>query len=133
MRMENCKLLVKGIVRSNNKFLIVAKWYDDCIANPYQWQFIDGSVGHGESPDAAVIRLIQEQTGITSEINRIIYTWSFMVGDTHKVGIAYDCIAEQDTIILSEDLNDAKWITREEFEQYIDNDRVLQDFLKAEY
>ncbi|MDK2807889.1 MAG: nucleoside triphosphatase [Clostridiales bacterium] len=131
--MEQCKLMVKGIVRSHDKFLIVAKWYDDCIANPYQWQFIDGDVEHGEAPDAAVMRLVLEQAGITAEINRIIYTWSFMIGDLHKVGIAYECIAEQDTVILSEELNDAKWISREEFAQYIDNDKVLEDFLKAEY
>lgn len=131
--MEVCKLLVKGIVRSNDKFLIVAKWYDDNISDPYQWQFVDGEVEHGESPDAAVIRLIEEQTGIHAEVDKILYTWSFMVGDTHKVGIVYDCIAEQDTIMLSEDLNDAKWIDRDEFEKYIDNKNLLNDLKKVEY
>ncbi len=131
--MKNCKLLVKGIVRCNDKYLIVAKWYDDCINEPVRWQFVDGEVEHGEAPDAAVVRLIAEQTGIAAEVNRIIYTWSFMVGDTHKVGIAYECLAEQDTVIFSEDLNDSKWITREEFEGYIYDERVLKDIGRVEY
>lgn len=131
--MENCEVLVKGLVRNQNSYLVVAKWYDDCIADPYKWQFIDGAVEHGESPDAAVIRTIAEQTGITAEINRIIYTWSVMVGDIHKVGIAYECLGEMDPVILSEDLNEFKWITREEFEEYIENKLVLEDLSRVEY
>lgn len=131
--MENCKLLVKGLVRNQDSYLVVAKWYDDCIANPYQWQFIDGVVEHGESPDAAVLRTITEQTGITAEINRVMYTWSFMVGDTHKVGIAYECLAEMDPVILSEELNDFKWIKKDEFEEYIENKLVLEDLSRVEY
>ena len=36
------RILVKGIVQKDNKFLIVEKWYDDNIVDPYQWEFVDG-------------------------------------------------------------------------------------------
>lgn len=130
--MKNCSLLVKGIVRSEDKYLILAKWYDDCIMDPYQWQFVDGTVDFGESPDAAVLRLIEEQTGLTAEIERILYTWSFTIEDTHKVGIAYVCIADTDPVILSEELNEARWVTREELKDYIYNQKVLADIERAE-
>lgn len=130
--MKNCSLLVKGIVRSEGKYLILAKWYDDCIMDPYQWQFVDGAVDFGESPDAAVLRLIEEQTGLNAEIERILYTWSFTIEDTHKVGIAYVCIADSSPVILSEELNDAHWVTREELKDYIDNQNVLNDIERAE-
>lgn len=130
--MKDCKVLVKGIVRSEDKYLIVAKWYDDCIMDPYQWQFIDGEVDFGESPDAAVLRLIGEQTGLTAEIEKILYTWTFTIEDTHKVGIAYVCIADSDLIILSEELNNAHWVTKEEFKDYIENQKVLEDIERAE-
>ena len=78
------RILVKGIVQKDNKFLIVEKWYDDNIVDPYQWEFIDGEAEFGESPDAAVVRIIQEQTGLTSVVDRILYTWTFMtVSYTH--------------------------------------------------
>lgn len=130
--MKNCNILVKGIVRSEDKYLILAKWYDDCIMDPYQWQFVDGGVDFGEAPDAAVLRHIEEQTGLTAEIYRILYTWSFTIEDTHKVGIAYVCMADSDPVILSEELNDFRWVTKEELKDYIDNPRVLEDIERAE-
>lgn len=130
--MKNCSVLVKGIVRSEDKYLILAKWYDDCIMDPYQWQFVDGAVEFGESPDAAVLRLIEEQTGLTAEIDRILYTWSITIEDTHKVGIAYVCISDTDPVILSEELSEARWVTREELKDFIDNPKVLEDIERAE-
>ena len=34
--MSKYRILVKGIVKKDNKFLIVERWYDDNIAAPYQ-------------------------------------------------------------------------------------------------
>ena len=76
------RILVKGIVQKDNKFLIVEKWYDDNIVDPYQWEFVDGEAEFGESPDAAVVRIIQEQTGLTSVVDRI---FSFRCLRRHSV------------------------------------------------
>ena len=80
--MNAYRILVKGIVKKDDRYLIVEKWYDDNIMDPYQWEFLDGEAEFGESPDVAVVRMIQEQTGLTAEIDRILYTWTFMVGST---------------------------------------------------
>ena len=125
--MEKYKILVKGIVKSDNKYLIIQKWYDDRISDPYQWEFIDGKVEFGESPDRAVIRIIGENTGVMAAINRIAYTWSFMVGDVCNIGIAYECIACSEEVYLSEELSNYAWIAKEEFSNYITNDMVLND------
>lgn len=130
--MKNCSILVKGIVRNEDRYLILTKWYDDCIMDPYRWQFVNGSVEFGESPDAAVLRLIEEQTGLTAEIERILYTWSFTIEDTHKVGITYVCIADNGPVILSEELNDARWVKKEEIGDYIENQNVIEDIERAE-
>lgn len=130
--MDKYKILVKGIVKYEGKYLIIEKWYDDRIINPYQWEFIDGKVNFGESPDKAVIRTINEQTGLLAEIDRILYTWSFMVGEVCNIGIAYSCLTEADSIILSEELNDFRWIPKEQISQFIENKAVLADIDKAE-
>ena len=52
--MNKYRILVKGIVQRDNKYLAVEKWYDDNIMEPYQWEFIDGEAEFGESPDKAV-------------------------------------------------------------------------------
>ncbi len=128
------RILVKGIVQKGNEFLTVQKWYDDNIADPYQWEFVDGEAEFGESPDAAVIRIIQEQTGLTAVVDRILYTWTFMIGNQCNLGISYLCITDmdEDGVVLSEDLHDAKWIGGEEFDQYIYNKRMLEDLERAE-
>ena len=106
------RILVKGIVKRGNRYLVVEKWYDDNIANPYQWEFIDGVAEFGESPDSAVVRIIQEQTGFTSVVDRILYTWTFMLGAECNLGLAYLCLTDmdEDSVILSEELHEAKWI-----------------------
>ena len=129
------RILVKGIVQKDNKFLIVEKWYDDNIVDPYQWEFIDGEAEFGESPDAAVVRIIQEQTGLTSVVDRILYTWTFMIGSECNLGLSYLCLTDmdEDTVVLSEDLNNAKWIEADEIEDYINNKRMIEDLKNAEF
>ena len=128
------RILVKGIVQKDNKFLIVEKWYDDNIVDPYQWEFVDGEAEFGESPDAAVVRIIQEQTGLTSVVDRILYTWTFMIGSECNLGLSYLCLTDmdEDTVVLSEDLNNAKWIEADEIEDYINNKRMIEDLKNAE-
>ena len=120
--------------RQDNKYLAVEKWYDDNIMEPYQWEFIDGEAEFGESPDKAVVRTIQEQTGLITEVDRVLYTWTFMIGSECNLGLAYLCRTEQneDEVVLSEELNDAKWIDYMDFEKYIHNKRMLEDLEKAE-
>lgn len=132
--MNKYRILVKGIVQRDNKYLAVEKWYDDNIMEPYQWKFIDGEAEFGESPDKAVVRTIQEQTGLITEVDRVLYTWTFMIGSECNLGLAYLCLTEQneDEVVLSEELNDAKWIDYMDFEKYIHNKRMLEDLEKAE-
>lgn len=128
------RILVKGILQRGDKFLIVEKWYDDNILHPYQWEFIDGVAEFGESPDAAVVRVIQEQTGFTAVVDRILYTWTVMIGSECSLGLTYLCLTDmdEDDVILSEDLNNATWITGDQFEEYIQNKRMLEDLERAE-
>lgn len=88
----------------------------------------------GESPDAAVVRIIQEQTGLTSVVDRILYTWTFMIGSECNLGLSYLCLTDmdEDTVVLSEDLNNAKWIEADEIEDYINNKRMIEDLKNAE-
>ena len=132
--MNKYRILVKGIVQRDNKYLAVEKWYDDNIMKPCQWEFIDGEAEFGKSPDKAVVRTIQEQTGLITEVDRVLYTWTFMIGSECNLGLAYLCLTEQneDEVVLSEELNDAKWIDYMDFEKYIHNKRMLEDLEKAE-
>ena len=129
--MEKYRILVKGIVQYEDKYLVVRRWFDDRLLEPYQWGFIDGTIDFGEAPDKAVLRCINEQTGLSATIERILYTWTFTTGETFNIGISYHCRVTFDEVVLSEELNESNWITKEELETYIDR-RVLNDIESAE-
>ena len=132
--MNNVCLRVKGIVRREDKFLVIKRWMDDRIPDPYIWEFVDGDVAFGESPDKAMKRIIRETLGVEGAIQRISYTWSQMIGDTQLVGIAYICeIASDDSAFeLPEEFGGFEWIGREQFDYYIENRFVLGDLEKAD-
>jgi 8-oxo-dGTP pyrophosphatase MutT (NUDIX family) len=130
--MEKYKILLKGIVQYEDKYLLVKRWYDDRILEPYQWEFIDGKLNFGELPEKGVVRLVYENTGLNVQIGRILYTWTFMVGDVCNIGISYLCIAGSDEVILTEELNDCKWLRKDEFKNYIENKAMMEDIERAE-
>ncbi len=129
--MDKYRILVKGVIQYEDKYLVVRKWYNDRVAEPYQWEFIDGDIEFGEEPDKAVLRIIFEQTGLSATIDHILYTWSFLTGDIFNIGISYLCRVPLDGVIMSEELMDSKWIVKEEMEGYLSS-KVLEDIEKAE-
>jgi len=127
--MENLFLRVKGIVKKKDKYLVIKRWMDDRIPDPFVWEFVDGEVNFGEGPDEAVLRLIQELLGVEGRIERPLYTWSQMMGDTQCVGVAYICAVDSDdsNFVLPEEFGEWEWITRDQFDHYIENTYVRKD------
>lgn len=129
--MADTKIVVKGIVKNQDKYLLIKKWYDDRISEPYQWEFIDGYIDMGESPDDAIVDLVNEKASLSIESKKILYTWSYQVGDTSYIGLAYLCETEDDMVIISEDLSGYHWVESDQFHEYIQNKMVLNDINRA--
>lgn len=128
--MEKVFVRIKGIIKRDEKYLLVKRWVDDHIPDPFVWEFIDAEVNHGEAPDDAVFRAIHEILSVEANIEKIEYTWSNLIGETHCIGIAYICsISEEEErhIVLGEEYGEYQWVTRAQFEDYIENKFVLQD------
>jgi 8-oxo-dGTP pyrophosphatase MutT (NUDIX family) len=129
--MEKYRILVKGIVQLEDKYLIVRRWFDDRVSEPYQWGFIDGNIEFGEAPEKAILRNVAEQAGLSVVLDRILYTWSFMTGDVFNIGISYLCQTTMADVLLSEELVESKWVTKEELETFIDH-KIMEDLEAAE-
>lgn len=126
------RIIVKGIVSYGDKFLIVQRWIDDNIVDPYRWMFLDGDILSSESPDDAIIRIIYESCSIDVTINEILYTWNFNQGEDYVIGIAYHCLADSDMVMLSEDILDYRWVSKTEFTEYISDYNLLKDIDKID-
>lgn len=129
--MSGFGIKVKGMVKSNGKYLIVKKWYDDNIFEPYKWEFLDATMEYGNTPEQTVIETVSDMTGLSVEIDRILYTWTYYIGEKQYLGITYLCNVEDDMVVLSEELQDYKWVDLSEFKEYIENDMVLNDINMA--
>ena len=125
------RILVKGIVQYKDNFLAVERWYDDRIFEPYQWEFIDGEMEFGETPEKAVERIVEEKTGVPVQVDKPMYTGGFTAGEICTTGIAFLCDAQTDHVILSEELHDSKWVAKDEIGKVITNQAVVRDIEKA--
>ncbi len=128
--MKNTYLRVKGIIKKGDTYLLLKRWVDDRSPEPFIWEFIDAEVPHGDSPDETMKSAITELLSVNAKIEKIEYTWSQLLGETHCVGIAYICSIPEDEeshIVLTEDYGSYEWVTREQIPLYIDNQYVLAD------
>ncbi len=131
--MHDLFIRVKGIIQQGDKYLVLKRWVDDRIVEPFVWEFVDCELDKGESPDQAVLRGIHEAIGVEGEIVRPLYTWSQMIGDVQCVGLTYLCslAVDEGSLMLSEEYSGFEWIAEEELPVYIDNQNVLNDIKKA--
>ena len=129
--MDKYGIKIKGILKCDDEFLIVKKWYDDRIEDPYQWEFLDTDLIDGETPEMTCLEFIQQSTGIYTNISRLAYTWTYKLGDNKYLGLAFLCEVEDTLVILSEDLNEHKWVKADELKNYIGNKYMLEDLRQA--
>ena len=129
--MKKFGIKIKGIVKHEDKFLVVKKWYDDRITDPYQWEFIDADLEYGISPENCVLQSISKETELVAAIKDISYTWTYELGDNQYVGIAFLCEADSELVILSEALSEYAWVTADELPEYITNPDILNDLKES--
>ncbi len=129
--MENFRIKLKSIIRCDGKYLLVKKWYDDRITEPYQWEFLDLYLPFGMEPAEAVLEHTAETTNLHVNVDRILYTWTYVVGDCQYVGLAYLCETKDDTVFMSEELSDYIWVSYEDLDKYIGNEAMLADAKKG--
>jgi len=130
--MARFRNIIKSIVRCQDKYLVVERWYSDNIVDPYQWEFLDGEMEFGETPDKAAERLVSELVGIPVLADKPLYTWGFTAGEICTTGIAFLCESMTEEVVLSEELSDYRWVYKEELPSVISKKAVVEDLTKAE-
>lgn len=130
--MAKHRIIVKCVVNYGSEYLVLQKWYDDRIDDPYQWEFAEGEVELGESPERAAERIVAETSGLTSEAAKPLYTWQYTLGEESNIGICYLLYAHDTNTVISEEYTEAAWIDRFEFADYIRNQKLLNDIERAD-
>ena len=107
-------IIVKGIIfnRKLNKILLVQRCEADEVG-PNTWENAGGNIEAGETPEAAIRREIQEETGIAEvKIERVGYV-TLVNSEKPYLIIAYLCDAVTDVVTLSKEHQAYIWADRE--------------------
>ncbi len=104
---------------TGDKFLIIKRNKDE-IAYPGKWSFPGGKVEKGETITAALKREALEEVGLEIEdYKKFIRDHAFIRADGHNVvGFCFLVKAKSYKVKISEEFDDYRWVTPEEFKNY---------------
>jgi len=102
--------VVKAIVRYKDKFLFLKKAKDPIQENIGKWECSGGRIQDKEDPKKAVLREVEEETGLQC---KIIKKLAFLNMKTNEYDSRCGCFllqANVDKVKLTEEHSDYKWI-----------------------
>ena len=124
------KIVTAAIIRKQNKFLICQRTEDDECG--LLWEFPGGKQVRGETLGQCIVREIKEELELDIKVEDVFTTSVYHFSGYEVHFTVYDAIIKSGIIKLNVH-NDAKWITRDELDdyQFMPPDIVFVDRLKA--
>ena len=120
---------VKGVILLEGKILLVQRAADDYIGAG-TWECAGGKIEFGEELEAALVREIKEETGLTVSVGAILYATTFMTDSTRQVVIlTYLCRTNEATVRLSKEHVDYRWCTKDQIKTLL-LPQIISDFEK---
>ena len=109
-------LAVKGIIRRSDGKMLVLKRSSKDDHKPGVWETVGGGMDREETPQEALMREIQEETGLAVRVDMPFNAFSFKK-DTgeFKVGITFLCEYLSGEVMLSDEHSEYRWIDPKEF------------------
>jgi len=128
-------LVVVGLVVHEGKILMVRRSEQENSLAHMKWEYPGGKVDFGESPEAAVIREIEEETGVKARIKRLlpesfVHVWDYSWGKQHTIIYGYECeFVSKTTRIADHHVYDTDWVS---IDEVLDRDNLpgAEVFLK---
>jgi 8-oxo-dGTP diphosphatase len=123
---------VDGVLIDGERILLIRRG-----KNPFKgfWALPGGFVEYGETTEHAVVREVEEETGLHCEINRLVGVYSAPDRDPrgHTVSIAYVMSVREGEMKAGDDAAGARWHDLAELPEKIafDHLSIIRDALKS--
>jgi 8-oxo-dGTP diphosphatase len=110
------QLAVKGIIHREDGKILVLKRSPKDDHKPSVWETVGGGMDREETPQEALIREVNEETGLIIKVGKPFNIFSFKK-DTgeFKIGITFVCEYVSGEVILSDEHTEYRWIDPSEF------------------
>ncbi len=115
--MTNHALAVKGIIVHNDMFLAMKRPMN-APHKPGSWDIPGGRLAEGENPKLGLQREIQEETGLTTEVQKPLDVNFFTRDDDQQITmIIFWCTAKTTDVTLSEEHTELQWLSTKTLHQ----------------
>ncbi|KKP46241.1 MAG: Mutator MutT related protein [Candidatus Woesebacteria bacterium GW2011_GWA1_33_30] len=135
MKQINQKVVVGGVIVNENKVLIVQRASDE-EAYPDLWELPSGKKEPLEKVTDAIIREVKEETGLTTEIIKMVDVFNFSVEkpdetrDVTQINFLLKLIGSSE-VKLSEEHQNFAWITKDEINNYNLSEETKSAIIKS--
>nr|WP_249869030.1 NUDIX domain-containing protein [Oceanobacillus saliphilus] len=120
---------LKGVIVNNGKVLIVQRAENDEIGGG-TWECVGGKIEFGEDLEAALLREIKEEIGLSVTIEKILYATTFKTDPARQVVLlTYLCRSNSKEVILSKEHSNYKWATKDQLRLLL-TPEIIRDFEK---
>ena len=109
--MTRLGLAVKSFIVNDKNELLLVKRHDNEIHCPGAWEIPGGRLELGEDPFEALKRETKEETNLDIEIQNPLRVHHFERDDGQRITmISFLCRPKSNSVVLSEEHTDYKWI-----------------------
>lgn len=102
--------VVAAVIKNENKIFATARGYGEFKG---QWEFLDGKIEAGETPQEALVREIKEELETTIQVGDLIDTIEYDYPTFHLSMDCYWCDVVEGELKLLE-AESARWLSKEE-------------------
>jgi len=119
----------KSIVLYDRKVLLIQR-SSHAGGGENDWEIPGGGLRFGEELLEGLHREIQEETGLSVRVDRLLYAMTTLVSPQRQiVGLTYLGYADSNKVMLSHEHIDYLWASKKQFVELL-NKPMLDDFVK---
>lgn len=107
-------LSIKVVIRDPEGRCLLLRRSSASRGNPGKWEFPGGKVENGESFDLALLREVEEETGLRVSLQRVVGAADVELADRHVAYLFLEGMLEGGQLRLSSEHEGYSWVERPE-------------------